>query len=201
MTFNPDLSSYDFARVMNYPRDPDKLHLFDLSEGYEPEFIRSKRWGIGKYNEKRRGMYLAPQYYSVRNIHMGIDLWSNAGKAVFSFYEGTVVYMRDNAQKGDYGPTIVIRYELNDCPLYALYGHLTRNALAMVSVGEHVQRGQRIGAVGSEKVNGGWAPHLHFQLSLEDPGEADMPGVVAEEEHESALETYPDPRLVLGELY
>lgn len=201
MNASLDLSAHDFEKVMNHPDDPEELHLFDFSEGYDPEHIRLKDWGIGKYNEKRRGMYLAPQYASVRNIHMGIDLWSDAGEPVFSFYHGTVAYMQDNDQEGDYGPTIVIRYRFDDLHLFALYGHLSRSSLSVVSVGDRVRRGQQIGSLGSGEVNGGWVPHLHFQLSLEDPGEADMPGVVAEEQHEEALKIYPDPRLVLGDLY
>ena len=54
---------------------------------------------------------------------------------------------------------------------------------------------------GSEEVNGGWPPHVHFQLSLKEPETHDMPGVVEQEARESALEIYPDPRLVLGLLY
>ncbi|HET6528601.1 MAG TPA: hypothetical protein VFG39_07595, partial [Balneolaceae bacterium] len=59
----------------------------------------------------------------------------------------------------------------------------------------------KIAEIGTEEVNGGWAPHLHFQLSVDDPGKADLPGVVSDDEREQALELYPDPRLVLGELY
>lgn len=49
---------------------------------------------------------------------------------------------------------------------------------------------------------GGWPPHVHFQLSWEEPETHDMPGVVSNTQHASALRTYPDPRIVLGaELY
>jgi len=44
-------------------------------------------------------------------------------------------------------------------------------------------------------------PHVHFQLSLYPPETHDMPGVVTPKDRAEALLKYPDPRLVLGELY
>ena len=188
----------DFAKVMNYP---ETLYVFDFSKGYDPEFIRSKGWGIGKYNEKRSEMYNTSLFDDGRDIHMGIDIWAKAGEPVFSFKEGRVVYMRDNDQPGNYGPTIVIQYHVDDSELYALYGHLSRGSLNMTSIGQDVQKGQKIAELGTPEVNGGWEPHLHFQLSVKDPQKADMPGVVTDKNREKALATYPDPRKVLGELY
>jgi hypothetical protein len=42
---------------------------------------------------------------------------------------------------------------------------------------------------------------LHYQLSWYDPGKADMPGVVAPEDLETARAKHPDPRMILGKLY
>src|SRR5699024_2978458 len=117
------------------------------------------------------------------------------------FYEGKICYKADNNQPGNYGPTLVLCYILDEQPLFALYGHLSRENLDNTSEGERVKKGQKIASVGSEGVNGGWAPHLHFQLSWDDPGKADMPGVVSDKNHKKVLTTYPDPRLVLGPLY
>ena len=58
-----------------------------------------------------------------------------------------------------------------------------------------------IAFVGSKEENGGWEQHVHFQLSWEEPVDNDLPGVVAIEDRESALEKYPDPRIVLGQIY
>jgi len=195
-----DLSPYDFAPVMNYP-EPDDLFVLDLSKGYDPDFIRTKKWAVGKYNEKRTGMYTAEQYQGKRNIHMGIDIWTKAGAPVYSFYDGKIAYMKDHRQDGNYGPTLVLEYKLNADTLFALYGHLSRASLDGFKVGQKVERGQKIAELGSEEVNGGWVPHLHFQLSVKDPGRADMPGVVGDEERKKALVLYPDPRLILGNLY
>lgn len=195
-----NFSYSDFAPVMNYP-DAKDLKVFDLSDGLREDYIRSFEWGIGKYNEKREEMYTASQFGGLRNIHMGIDIWSKANRPVFSFYVGEVAYAANNDQDGDYGPTLITRHQLGDETLFALYGHLSEMTLQNISVGELVQKGQQIATIGSASVNGGWPPHLHFQLSWQDPGQADMPGVVSEEDHEKALEIYPDPRLVVGPLY
>lgn len=185
---------------MNYP-DPHEMKVFDFTKGYRPDYIRSFEWGFGRYNEKRNNMYTASQFGGERNIHMGIDIWSKAGRPVFTFHDGEVVYMADNAQPGDYGPTLALRYEIRDESIFGLYGHLSKLTLENISEGETVNKGQQIATLGSDEENGGWAPHLHFQLSRVDPGEADMPGVVADADHEKALEMYPDPRLVLGPVY
>lgn len=193
-----DFSEFDFKPVMDYP---DDLHVFDLSEKRDPAFIRSKDWAVGKYNEERRGMYTAPHYEGKRNIHMGIDIWAKAGSPVYAFYEGEVIYQQNNDRNGDYGPTIVTKYVPGDQIIYALYGHLSFSSLSLHKVGDRLEAGEKIAELGAEEENGGWVPHLHFQLSVEDPGEADMPGVVSGEDHSEALKTFPDPRLVLGKLY
>ncbi|WP_165141994.1 peptidoglycan DD-metalloendopeptidase family protein [Halalkalibaculum roseum] len=193
-----DLSEFNLTPVMDYP---EELFVFDLSERYDPEFISSKSWAIGKYNEKRTRMYTADQYEGKRNIHMGIDIWTNAGAPVYAFYDGELAYKENHAQKGNYGPTLVTRHEFEDTTLFALYGHLSEACLDQWEVGQSVEKGEKIAELGEEKINGGWVPHLHFQISIKDPGEADMPGVVADEFHEQALKLYPDPRIVLGDLY
>ena len=191
----------DFAKVMEYPDNREELFVFDFTKGYQPDQVAGKGWGIGRYNEKRQGMYDAPQYNGRRNIHMGIDIWAKAGSEVFSFYKGVVAYQRDNNREGDYGPTIVIKYDIGGTILFALYGHLSRPTMERFRKGEVVGKGEKLGEIGTTEVNGGWVPHLHFQLSVEDPKVADMPGVVSDEDHNQALQKYPDPRMVLGDLY
>jgi len=180
---------------------PGKMEVLDLSEGYDPEFLASKEWTIGKYNEKRRNMYSAPQFEKSRCIHMGIDIWTRAGAPVYAFYEGRIAYVGDNNRKGDYGGTIVTVHQIGNEELFALYGHLSKKSLSTAKMNREIDKGEQIAELGTPEENGGWPPHLHFQLSWENPGEADMPGVVAEEDREWALKTYPDPRMVLGELY
>ena len=64
-----------------------------------------------------------------------------------------------------------------------------------------LKMGDVIGWVGDRTENGGWNPHLHFQLSRVQPTTHDLPGVVSQEDRAWAMTAYPDPRLVLGPLY
>lgn len=191
------ITSQKFAPVMNYPA---KMKVFDLSAGYDPDYIKAFNWGIGKYDEKRQNMYTASQYKGQRNIHMGIDIWTAEGSPVFAFDDGEIAYFTNNNQPGNYGPTIVTKHILNSKPIFALHGHLSVESLNDLRAGQPVIKGEKIATLGTEEVNGGWAPHLHFQLSIEDPGKADMPGVVSDKDHKKALTLYPDPRIVLGEI-
>ena len=95
-------------------------------------------------------------------------------------------------------PTIVLKHKVNGDFIFALHGHLSVQDLEKNCVGDILNRGEVFASVGTREENGGWPPHLHYQVSWEDPGEADMPGVVAEEEREEALQKYPDPDVILN---
>ena len=45
--------------------------------------------------------------------------------------------------------------------------------------------------MGEEHENGGWPPHVHVQMSLHEPEDGDLPGVVKGEDREDALALYP----------
>lgn len=194
----PDFTRFEFAPVMDMD---ERTEAVDLSGGYDPRYLAGIACGVGGYNEKRNGMYRSPIYSDGRDVHMGVDIWKPAGSPVYAVYQGQVRYVRDNDNAGDYGPTVVTRHELDGVELFALYGHLSRASLEKVYEGMPVERGDRLGVLGTEEENGGWVPHLHFQLSWQDPGRADMPGVVAEHDRWQALRIYPDPRTVLGPIY
>ena len=59
--------------------------------------------------------------------------------------------------------------------------------------------GQKLGELGDSPVNGGWAPHLHFQVMLDLLGHSgDFPGVCRKSEADLWLTLCPDPRPLLG---
>lgn len=205
-------------------------NVLDLSKGYHPENIPLVPPSIGRYNEKRPNMYNTELFKGVRNIHMGIDIWVPAGTPVYAFSEGEILCFGDNRAPGDYGPAIITKHELPEKyflqepsekktrkrvsaeppisssvnktrTLYALFGHLSRNSLKGLHEGKKLCKGEAFADIGTEEENGGWVPHLHFQLSFEHPSGPDMPGVVSEDEHRNALKKYPDPRIILGLLY
>lgn len=188
--------------VMNFP---DKVESLDLTDRYDAEkldeFISEGRWGIGGYVEKRQQMYTAPQYENRRYIHMGVDIWAPENEPVFAPVRGCIAYKAFHDQPGNYGGTLVVHHELNGDSLFALYGHLSKRSVTEALVGKKVEAGEIVGELGSWKENGNWPPHLHLELSVEDPGEADMPGVVAEDELENAKELHPDPKVLIGDWY
>jgi len=165
-------------------------------------------WGVGKYDEKRAGLYVHELFKGEagerRDVHVGVDLFAPAGVAVHAFADGVVVQAGMNGQPGDYGPVLVVRHALagggggGGTPVYALYGHLSVETLLRSRVGREVRSGDVLGWVGSSAVNGGWAPHVHFQLAWDAPPTHDMPGVVRWSERGDALRKYPDPRPALG---
>ena len=180
---------------------PDEYWVFDFTKGPQEDFECPFAYQIGRYDEVRPGMYTHELFGGGRDLHVGIDIGAPVGEPVHAFSPGVVFSMGINPEDGSYGPTIIIQHEINGKPIWALYGHLSMESLEMVEQGMAVEEGQIIGTVGDKAVNGGWPPHLHFQLSWEAPECNDMPGVVARRDRDWALEKYPDPRMVLGPLY
>ena len=193
------LDGYDFYPVMALP---ESLPVFDFSVSYDPDRMLSSPYGVGKYDELRPTMYTEEHFtQDVRNIHMGIDLAAPVGTKVYAFHEGEVFAVGLNDLPQDYGPTVITVHEFDGEVLYALYGHLSLETLSQVRAGQHLSKGDVIGAVGGFEENGGWNPHLHFQLSRVRPITHDLPGVVSARHRQWARRAFPDPRLILGSIY
>jgi 4-aminobutyrate aminotransferase-like enzyme/Ser/Thr protein kinase RdoA (MazF antagonist) len=137
-----------------------------------------------------------------RTIHLGVDLFQPAGRPIFAPLAGKIHSFADNADLGDYGPAILLEHQVpgeDGVQFYSLYGHLSRESLAGKSEGQEVAAGEQIGTLGDVGVNGGWAPHLHFQLMLDLLGRrGEFPGVAAPSEREAWLGLCPDPNLLFG---
>ena len=180
---------------------PERYDVYDFTKGYNPDRERLD-YGIGRYDEDRRDMYTESLFTeNQRTIHMGIDIAAPAMTPVHAVFDGLIAFMGDNDQPQDYGPTIITSHQIKNRTLYILHGHLSRTSLSGITVGERVKKGQVIGWVGDESENGGWNPHLHFQLSWLKPTTHDLPGVFSADQREWARSTFPDPRLVLGPIY
>ena len=178
---------------------PEEYTVLDLSKGQwvPPETIFS----IGKYDELRPGMYNTEIFHGERFLHVGIDIGAPIGTPCMAFSDGEVSHFGYNPEPGDYGNVLIIKHKLDGVSLWALYGHLSSESIENKILGQKVVAGEVVAWFGDESENGGGEPHLHFQLSLIEPETHDMPGVVAPEDREQALNDYPDPRLVLGPLY
>ena len=159
------------------------------------------RYGIGGYMEHRT-LYARSELFNTgdepRRLHLGIDIWANAGTPVYVPISGHVHSFQDNDHFGDYGPTIILKHQLDDLELYSLYGHLSRSDLVGLKVGSPVEKGQQLASFGAADENGHWPPHLHFQLMF-DIGDSygDYPGVARYSEKDKWLKNIPDPNLIL----
>jgi peptidoglycan LD-endopeptidase LytH len=190
------------------PEPPDGHHpALHLPPRYEVLDLRSGplapqgAYSVGRYDEVRAQVYSAPLFGGERTLHVGVDLGAPAGTPVFAFKEGRVYAQGALPARGDYGHALITQHEWRGAPLWALYGHLSASSVGRLEVGQEVARGAPLGWLGAPEENGGWAPHLHFQLSRLPPRGHDMPGAVSPHEREEALWRFPDPRLVLGALY
>lgn len=95
-------------------------------------------------------------------LHRGIDVAAPAGTPVYATAAGTVVFA---GHRGGYGLTVVIDHGYG---LQTLYAH---NSRLYVTVGDVVERGDRIAAVGSTGLSTG--PHVHYEVLVN--GEAVNP--------------------------
>ena len=162
--------------------------------------------GFGGYAEARM-VYAAPAFADPaaapgerRTVHLGIDLFAPAGTPVHAPLEGVVLGAHNNAVWLDYGPVIVLEHVTDrGDPFFTLYGHLSVESLEGMQPGRRIEKGERIATFGTPAVNGGWPPHLHFQLITDvlDLG-TDFPGVARPSQRELWLSLCPDPARLLS---
>ena len=108
------------------------------------------------------GYYLRPlpdgTWRKTQGIHgyNGVDLAAPAGTSLLASAEGDVIVAKQGGWNGGYGNYIVIQHGNGS---QTLYSHASR---VIVSVGQHVTRGQTIGTVGATgKATGS---HVHFEI-------------------------------------
>lgn len=164
--------------------------------------LHSADYAIGGYLE-RRDLYGLSDHFTTgepRNIHLGVDVWAPAGHPIYAPLDGIVHSFAYNDQHLDYGYTIIVRHELSDGIYHTLYGHLSGEYMDQWQVGQKVSRGAKFASLGDRNENGGWPPHLHFQL-IKDMGEwsGDYPGVCRQSELEYYKRNCPDPRGIIFE--
>jgi 4-aminobutyrate aminotransferase-like enzyme/Ser/Thr protein kinase RdoA (MazF antagonist) len=138
---------------------------------------------VGEYDEAR-AVYTADTFRTDgwdgpdwRTVHLGLDLFASPGTPVRAPLAGRVHSLRDNASPLDYGPTVILEHEVDAGSIggdeagalrfFTLYGHLDRQSLDQHRSGDEIVAGEILGRIGTADVNGGWSPHLHFQIILD----------------------------------
>lgn len=194
-----DLSSSNAQLDVSTLQDPEAHHT------QIQEFLKNKEAKVayGGYLEQRK-LYDRSDYFQAvkpedkRNIHLGMDLWCEAGTAVLSPLDGIIHSFQENTNFGDYGPTIIIEHTLRDHTFYSLYGHLSKASLEDKTTGQKVMAGETIAWLGTPEVNGNYAPHVHFQVMRDMQGNrGDYPGVCSQTTLEFYKANCPDPNLLL----
>jgi murein DD-endopeptidase MepM/ murein hydrolase activator NlpD len=202
VAFNPEtdkLLRMDFTE-RNTELTQDILMNTDSFSQYIKRKLQSAnaKYGIGGYNEHRT-IYSRSKLFGPRCIHLGIDIWGEAGTAVYAPIEATVHSFGFNNAFGDYGATIILQHEINGLRFHTLYGHLSFDSIKELKEVQCIGKGHRFAAFGAPQENGHWPPHLHFQIILDMQGyKGDYPGVCAVSEKERYLANCPDPNLLLG---
>ena len=221
--------SHTFHKVVDFNPEKEKLFYLDFTDSNKEldnidfadteiftSYIKDKlkkpkaKFGIGGYNENRI-LYKHSNLFSTfpgiesefgdggRTLHLGIDIWGEAGTKIYAPLGGMVHSFAFNNNFGDYGATIILSHQLEGTSFYTLFGHLSLNDITPLHEGYYISRGQEFAHFGNEKENGHWPPHLHFQLISEiGVYEGDYPGVCKYSERQKFLSNSPDPDIVLG---
>jgi murein DD-endopeptidase MepM/ murein hydrolase activator NlpD len=150
----------------------------------------------GGYLE-RRALYRKSARFQAgvtRDVHMGIDLWAPAGTTVHALMDGMVHSFANNEDAGNYGPTLILEHDLNGRKYYTLYGHLAVSDMEKWCVGFRFRESETIATLGTPHENGGYSPHLHFQIMTDmQRYQGDFPGVAATEELANYKDLILDP--------
>ncbi|MCU0427693.1 MAG: peptidoglycan DD-metalloendopeptidase family protein [Candidatus Kapabacteria bacterium] len=216
------LHQQPFAFVVPFNPASDKLFPLDLTAAntsltaeiladadamtayINAELQRTRsRYAIGGYDEHRtmygRSAHFGTSGEEPRRLHLGTDIWGAAGTPVFAPLAGEVHSFRNNAVFGDYGGTIILRHILGEREFHTLYGHLSVTSLEGLHDGKSIPQGSQIATFGESQENGGWSPHLHFQVMFNMEGmKGDYPGVCRMSERERYVANCPNPDRILG---
>src|SRR5262249_2418127 len=123
----PELNA---ANAVVFDLSVGSREIGDLSETADVALFTNKlfervqkakaRVGIGRYNEAR-AIYTSDIFkhetnagFEARTIHIGLDLFLEAGASVFAPLAGIVHSFQNNDAPLDYGPTIILQHDVAD---------------------------------------------------------------------------------------
>ncbi|WP_132073287.1 aminotransferase class III-fold pyridoxal phosphate-dependent enzyme [Sinorhizobium americanum] len=206
--------------VATYPADlvpyGDPTHAMTVSSAAARPHEAQSLWedhcrdtgvalGIGPWGEART-VYSGEMFASRlvdgarRTRHLGLDLFMAAGTEVYTPLAATVVSVEIEKDALGYGCLIALRHEPADCPPFlTLWGHLAHEAVERLKAGDSLEAGALVGEMGVPEENGGWAPHLHLQISTDASLAArEILGVGEERYLDVWTELFPDPGSFAG---
>lgn len=160
------------SMMVNSKQNAKRLRA--LADAEEAESLRiagqlaGSNGGSGRYNGKMT--WPVPASHRVtspygrrtcpfhgREIHPALDIGAPEGSAIIAAGAGKVIY---TGYRGGYGNTVMIDHGDG---VVTLYPHQAAGAIK-VRVGQDVERGERVGGVGS--TGNATGPHLHFEVRV-----------------------------------
>ncbi|MCU1394261.1 MAG: 4-aminobutyrate transaminase [Ilumatobacteraceae bacterium] len=165
---------------------------------------------VGRYGEDR-SVYRTEAFETAdpderRTIHIGIDLFAPAGEEVVAPFDAVVHEVGYEAVPLGFGGILVLEHRTDPVdggdgtPFWTLYGHLSSASMQALRPGQRIAAGETVARLGRPDENGGWPPHLHFQLMTDLCGWSaeQIIGVVARSQWDTWRAVFPNPNLVLG---
>ena len=188
-----------------WPQNPFHMPLEEAARVGEEFEDRGRIW-LGYYHEPRL-IYAEPAFRkgpfkasNRRTVHLAVDAFAPDFTPMYAPLDGEVFVVENRNGHLDYGGVIILRHETpaGDA-FYTLYGHLDPECCDRLSPGDMIAKGEEFCRLGDASMNGGWAPHVHFQLALTTEGiEADWPGVGDPDEMYMWRAICPNPAALLN---
>lgn len=205
--FDQDLSEVPMGSLSvensTWPQNPFNMPLGEAARVGE-EFGEGL-W-LGYYNEPRL-IYAEPAFRKGpwkasdrRTVHLAVDIFAPAETILHAPMSGRVEAVENRNAHLDYGGVVILHHETPEGdPFYTLYGHLDPEVCGRLKPGDPVAQGAAFARLGNSTQNGGWAPHVHFQLALTTDGmQNDWPGVGDPDEMELWHAVCPNPAALLN---
>lgn len=114
-----------------------------------PSIAPAKGWITSQFG------YRQSPFTGRREFHRGIDIAAREGTPILAPADGRVRFVGEDR---GLGKSVIVKHGYG---IETLYGHLSE---AHVKVGARVQRGERLGLMGSTGRSTG--PHLHYQINV-----------------------------------
>lgn len=188
-----------------WPQNPFDMPLAEAARVGE-EFENESGVWLGYYNEPRL-IYTAPAFRKGnwkagdrRTVHLAVDVFAPAGTRLCAPLDGTVETVENRTDHLDYGGVVILRHKTpGGQTFFTLYGHLNPECRNRLKPGDPIVQGAAFCQLGDASMNGGWAPHVHFQLALNTAGmETDWPGVADPDDMDLWGALCPNPAALLN---
>ncbi|MEO9895275.1 MAG: aminotransferase class III-fold pyridoxal phosphate-dependent enzyme [Paracoccaceae bacterium] len=188
-----------------WPQNPFHLGRNEAARIGE-EYEQAGQVWLGYYFEPRL-IYAEPAFRNGpwlasdrRTVHLAVDAFAPAGTPIYAPMDATVHVIENRTGHLDYGGVVILAHDTPEGDrFYTLYGHLNPDVCETLKPGQSIKKGTAFCKLGAPDQNGGWAPHIHFQIALTLDGlGADWPGVGDPDENYLWHALCPNPAAMLN---